>query len=211
MSIAYEKLARAGGLAGLAHAGAFFMNDNPVAQSMRNITKRLADLGIDYALVGGMALVLHGADRTTVDVDLLVTPEGLRASHDALEGLGYVPPFEGSKNLRDTNTGVRIEFLVTGNYPGDGKPKPVAFPNPADVVTNIDGIKVINLSKLIELKLASGLTGGTLRMKDFTDVISLIILLKLDQSFGQSLDDYVRPKFDELWNGVKDSPMQGEY
>ena len=60
----------------------------------------------------------------------LVTREGLKAIHAHLEGLGYVPPFSGSKNLRDTEHGVRIEFLIAGEFPGDGKPKPVAFLSP---------------------------------------------------------------------------------
>lgn len=33
-----------------------------------------------------------------------------------------VPPFAGSMRLRDTATGVKVEFLTTGDYPGDGKP-----------------------------------------------------------------------------------------
>ena len=64
-----------------------------------------------------------------VDVDILVTREGLSVIHAKLDGLGYVPPFSGSKNLRDAEHGVRIEFLIAGEFPGDGKPKPVAFPN----------------------------------------------------------------------------------
>ena len=95
-----------------------------------------------------------------VDVDILVTAEGLAAVHRELEGLGYVPPFAGSKHLKDTATGVRIEFLVAGQYPGDGKPKPVAFPDPAQVGVEIDGVRYLGLPSLIELKLASGMTGG---------------------------------------------------
>ena len=72
----------------------------------------------------------HGFRRFTEDVDILVTRDGLKAIHAHLEGLGYVPPFTGSKNLRDTEHGVRIEFLIAGEFPGDGKPKPVAFPGP---------------------------------------------------------------------------------
>ena len=44
------------------------------------------------------------------------------------------------KLLRDAQLGVRIEFIVTGQYPGDGKPKPVAFPQPEDVSVEQDGI-----------------------------------------------------------------------
>ena len=66
--------------------------------------------------------------------------------------------FAGSKNLRDTELGVRIEFLVAGQFPGDGQPKPVAFPPPEQVAEDFDGIKYVNLPTLIGLKLASGMT-----------------------------------------------------
>jgi hypothetical protein len=69
--------------------------------------------------------------RFTEYVDILVGRDDLKRIHEKLEGRGYVPPFPGSKNLRDAQTGVRIEFLVTGAFPGDGKPKPVAFPEPS--------------------------------------------------------------------------------
>src|SRR5436305_4129022 len=107
-----------------------FEGQSAVHKALARITKRLDELGIPYAVAGGMALFFHGYRRFTEDVDILVTPEGLQAIHRALEGMGYLPPFEGSKNLRDTDSGVRVEFIVTGEYPGDGKPKPVAFPNP---------------------------------------------------------------------------------
>ena len=48
---------------------------------------------------------------------ILVTRAALKQIHEALEGLGYVPPFTGSKHLRDAETGVKIEFLITGDYP----------------------------------------------------------------------------------------------
>jgi hypothetical protein len=105
------------------------------------------------------------------------------------------------KNLRDTQTGVRIEFLVTGQFPGDGKPKPVAFPDPASAAANIDGINYLRLEKLIELKLASGMTNPG-RLKDLADVQELIRVLKLGEDFELKLDPYVRGKFRELWAAV---------
>src|SRR5205823_1000563 len=126
-----------------------------------------------YAVVGGMALFLHGYRRFTEDVDLLVTPDGLKALHASLEGLGYLPPFQGSKHLRDTEHGVRVEFLVTGDYPGDGKPKPVSFPDPTESSVEINGIRVLALPKVIELKLASGMTNPG-RLDDLGDVQRLI-------------------------------------
>ena len=106
-------------------------------------------------------------------------------------------PFAGSKNLRDAESGVKVEFLVSGQFPGDGKPKPVAFPDPRDVTTEIAGLRCLSLEKLVELKLASGMTNPD-RMKDIADVYELIKLLRLDSDFSQRLNDYVRPKFLEL-------------
>src|SRR6516164_10597337 len=91
-----------------------FEKESAVHKALRKIARRLGELGIPYAVVGGMAMFFHGYRRFTEDVDILVTKEGLREIHAKLEGLGYLPPFPRSKNLRDTENGVRIEFLVTG-------------------------------------------------------------------------------------------------
>ena len=190
----------------------FFRGEDDVFKSMRRIARRLDDLGIPYAVAGGMALVAHGFRRLTIDVDILVTREGMRTIHEKLDGLGYLPPFTGSKNLRDTDTGVRIEFLIAGEFPGDGKPKAVAFPDPAsaEVGVELKGVRFVSLPNLVQLKLASGMTGGILRMKDFTDVIALIKDLGLPADFADQLDPYVRDKYAELWTGVRDSPAGPE-
>ncbi len=176
----------------------FFQGKSEIHHTLKRIAQKLRELGIDYAVVGGMAMFQYGYRRFTEDVDLLVTREGLKEVHRELEGLGYVPPFQGSKNLRDTEHGVKIEFLVTGEFPGDGKPKPVAFPTPGSVAHEIDGIRYINIQTLIELKLASGMTNSE-RMKDFADVIELIKTLNLPSDFANTLNPFVQDKFRQLW------------
>lgn len=182
-----------------------FEKASAVHRSLQKIAQRLDELGIPYALAGGMALFLHGYRRFTEDVDLLVTRADLQRIHEALAGLGYVPPFQGSKNLRDAETGVRIEFLVSGDFPGDGKPKPVAFPNPAEVAEEVDGIHCLTLAKLIELKLASGMTHPR-RAKDLVDVQETIALLKLPESFVENLHPFVQAKYRELWHIIQEYP-----
>ena len=125
-----------------------FENESAVHKTLNQVVSRLEELAIPYAVVGGMALFFHGLRRFTEDVDILVTREGLMLLHEALDGLGYLPPFPGSKNLRDVASGVKIEFLVTGDFPGDGKPKPVAFPDPQSVTTLIDGIRFLGVAKV---------------------------------------------------------------
>lgn len=156
---------------------------------------------IPHAVAGAMALVAHGYDRTTLDVDVLLQAGTLSRVHAELDGPGYLPPFAGSRALRDTETGVRIDFLVAGEFPSDGKPKPVAFPDPSTASVEIDGIRYLSLEKLVELELASGMTHAG-RIKDLADVQELIRVLRLEAGFSERLAPFVRPKYSELWNAV---------
>ena len=186
----------------LSEGSQFFAGKGAVQDALQRITKQLNELGIPYAIAGGMALFRHGYRRFTEDVDILVTREGLKAIHHALEGRGYIRPFAKSKSLRDTEAGVKIEFLLTGDFPGDGKPKQVQFPDPASVTIELDGIKYLNLPALVELKLASGMTGAD-RIKDLADVQELIKLVGLPYEFGNQLSTFVREKYSELWRAAR--------
>ena len=177
-----------------------FQGTSDVQKALLKICKRLNDLGVAYAVAGGMALFQHGYRRFTEDVDILVTSAGLQKIHEALDGLGYVRPFPHSRNLRDVETGVRIEFLIAGQFPGDGKPKPVAFPDPAEKAIDMDGIKVLDIATLVELKLASGMT-GTHRLKDLADVQELSKHVALPPNFAEQLNEYVKQMFINVCSG----------
>lgn len=188
----------------MSEGGRYFEGTSAVQKALRKIARRLGELNIPYAVVGGMALFCHGFRRFTEDVDILVTGSALQDIHRQLEGLGYVAPFAGSQNLRDAELGVNIEFLVAGQYPGDGKPKPVAFPDPSAVTITRDGINYLNLPTLVELKLASGMTNAG-RLKDLADVQELIKLLGLGADFASQLSPYVQAKYRELWTGAQET------
>ena len=207
--IVYEQLLNQDVRLALREGSMHFEEASAVHKALRKVTGRLDALGIPYAIAGGMALFLHGFRRFTEDIDLLVTREGLARIHEELEGRGYLPPFEGSKNLRDAELGVRIEFLVAGEYPGDGKPKPVSFPDPAQASHEVDQLKLLDLDKLVELKLASGIT-NPLRLKDVADIQELIRLLKLPEAFADRLDPSVRDKYRELWHLLASHPETPE-
>jgi hypothetical protein len=196
--IPYEKRLDQNSRWALTEGSVFFEDKGAVQQAMRRIAKRLDELGIPYAIVGGMALFQHGVRRFTEDVDILVTREGLKAIHEKLEGRGYLQPFTGSKHLRDTELGVKVEFLVAGGFPGDGKPKPVAFPDPASVAEVIDGRKYIRLTSLIELKLASGMSSEQ-RGRDLLDIQELIKAAHLPLDLVDQLNPYVQEKYRALW------------
>jgi hypothetical protein len=158
---------------------------------------------IDYMVVGALALFAHGYPRLTEDIDLVFTADGLDRFHEELIGLGYVPAFPGArKRLRSAKDGVRIDVIAAGEYPGDGKPKPVSFPNPSEASIEIDGIRFATLAKLIELKLASGMTAPH-RLKDLADIQELIKHRDLSRELAAELNPYVREKYLELWDAVQ--------
>jgi hypothetical protein len=181
----------------------FFMKEGDVYQTLRTLIDRLKEEGIEYAVIGGMALTVHGYRRFTEDVDILLTPANLKLFRERLVGLGYLPAFvSASKAFRDTNTGVKIEVMTTGEYPGDGRPKPVIFPDPVEARIEREGLWVLTLEKLVELKLASGLSAPH-RLKDLADVQELISILKLPLEFADKLDDSVRAEYRRLWQGAQ--------
>ena len=168
------------------------------------LLKIAADLDrerIAYVAIGAIALNRHGFRRFTEDIDLLLTRDGLERFHAVLVGRGYRPAFQSARKKFRTSDKIPLDIVTTGEFPGDGLPKPVAFPDPADFALMIDGVKTITLEKLIELKLASGMTAGD-RLKDLADVQELIKLKGLDSEFASRLDEYVRDKYIELYQAV---------
>jgi len=134
-----------------------------------------------------------------------LTKDGLEKFTKELVGRGYRPAFEGAtRKFRTTEENVSVEIITAGEFPGDGKPKPVAFPDPNESDTEIDGIKTISLEKLVELKLASGMTAPH-RLKDLADVQELIKVKNLTADFAERLNPFVREKFLELQKSVTDA------
>jgi hypothetical protein len=200
----YEQVLRQGGDAMLREASAFFEGAGRLHSALRLLVRRLEAEQIPYALIDGLALAELGYPRLTEDIDLLLAPAGLERFQHRLVGRGYRPAFDGAeKTYRDSETGVRIDIITAGEFPGDGLPNPVACPDPADagVTLEIDGIHVITLERLIELKLSSG-TSAAHRLRDLADVQDLIIQLDLSESFGDALDPSVRAAYRELWEAA---------
>jgi len=170
-----------------------------VWETLRRIAGELDRLKIPYAVVGGIALQHFGIGRSTEDVDLLIGSAGeLRKLHERLVGHGYRLKAPGSRHLRDDISRVRVEFLIAGEYPGDGKPKPVSFPQPQSVAErDADGVAFVGLEKLIEMKLASAKSAPQ-RIKDRADVLELIHRLGLKADFAERLHPYVQSDFLEL-------------
>ena len=181
----------------------FFMGTSPIHLAMQRLTTALSELRISFAIAGAMAGNAHGHQRTTADVDILIHREDLKRFKERYLGLGWVDKFEGSKNFQDAVANVNIDALIVGEYPGDGLPKPIAFPPPEAVAEyGDDGIPYVSLKTLLELKLACGMTVSH-RPRDFDDVIQLIRINKLPLEYVDQLNPYVASSFAKLWHAAQ--------
>jgi hypothetical protein len=187
---------------GVQAAERFFMGEAEVQKALYKLVQILGTEGIPYAIVGAMALNEFGYRRATVDIDVLFTPEGLAAFKSRHLGRGYVEQFPGSRGVRDTEHGVDIDVVLAGSYPGDGKPKPVAFPDPRTTAEPGARVALLPLPVLLELKLASGLTAPD-RLRDLADVQEVIRARHLPRALAAELDPFVRDKYLELWHAVQ--------
>ncbi|MBM4077588.1 MAG: hypothetical protein FJ267_18330, partial [Planctomycetes bacterium] len=171
---------------------AFMLGQSPVHDTMLRLSRLLHDLGIPFAIAGAMAANAHGHRRTTADVNILLRREDLTRFKDRWTGRGWLDVFEGSKAFKDTMNGVKVDVLIVGDYPGDGKAKPVVFPTPESVREIRDeNLPYLKLTSLVELKIASGMTASH-RPRDLDDVIQLIRINALPQDYAAQLNPFVR-------------------
>jgi hypothetical protein len=175
----------------LKEIGMFFQKRSPQHQAMRRLVRRLNKAGIAYAIMGAMAVNAHGAERTTGDVDVLLTPGGLERFRQEFVGEESEQVGGRPRRFVERQSGVAVDYLITGRYPGSGRPGPFAFPDPAEASQEIDKIRVLTLPQLIQLKLAAR------RFYDFGDVVFLIRTHNLDEAFLTQLHPSVHPDFIE--------------
>src|SRR2546422_9400952 len=91
----------------------------PVDETLARVGRVLRDAGIAFAVAGGFAVIEHGYERFTKDVNLLVYARDLIQAMSALRAAG----FRGGRTpigarLRDEQTGVDVDLVGTA-FRGD--------------------------------------------------------------------------------------------
>jgi len=183
---------------GTEYCGRFFMGQAEAQLALYRLTGILEADGLPYAIIGAFALNEYGHHRVTVDVDLVMREAHLLTFKHRYLGRGYEERVVGTGKLVDTEHGVNVDVLSTGRFPGDDQPKPIAFPDPAEVALRGERFALLPMPRFIELKLASGMVAPH-RAKDLVDIQELIKSASLPISTVDDLHPWVRPKFLELW------------
>lgn len=165
----------------------------------------LKELRIPHAICGGVAVCLHGYQRNTVDLDLIIRPSDAARVKDSLlnEGLTWN---EQNKEFYSTS-GIPIQFLMTGERAGAGFEVELPEPEGEFNVEFIEGLPVLKLSKLIEIKIACALGNPRRTHKDLADVVELIAIRNLNNSSAWFLHKSLRKTFRELVRSARDLPQ----
>ncbi|TWT80502.1 hypothetical protein CA13_19210 [Planctomycetes bacterium CA13] len=156
----------------------------------------LTEAGIAYSVCGGVAVCLHGYQRNTTDLDLVIRSEDSDSVRSVLTEAGFA--WDSEKAEFRTEDGIAIQFLIAGHKAGKGTEVSVSEPIGDLNVEQIEGLSVVRLSRLIEMKIACGMSNLRRTHKDFADVVELIAIRNLDGSFARFLHKSLRPTFREL-------------
>jgi hypothetical protein len=157
----------------------------------RELSLLLRRNGIDGAVIGGIAVVLHGHVRTTKDIDIFVVGS-LQSFGDLLTASGFTLDPQKQEFVRE---GIPVH-LVTIEQLKQAPKRTV----------EIEGITTISLEDLIEIKLRRG-SSNVLRAQDLADAIGLIRHHRLTGEFARHLDKALRPIYRKL---LKELERQGQ-
>ena len=175
------------------------MDQADAQKALYKLTEILEAEALPYAIIGAFALNEYGHRRVTVDVALVMRDDDLRSFKERWLGRGYAERVVGTGKLFDTEHQVNLDVLSTGRFPGDDKPKPIAFPDPATTAVRGRRFALLPMPRFIELKLASGMVAPH-RAKDLVDVQELIRSAQLGRDVAEELHPWVRERFLELWD-----------
>lgn len=159
--------------------------DPTILELAREVSAALAEVPSGGAIIGGLAVVLHGHLRTTRDVDVY-TPDPA-----ALAAVLMKRGFRHDATRREFVKGAVPVHLVTTAH----------VPSPPNQIIEIDGVRTVSLADLINLKLRSGTT-QLLRAQDLADVIGLIRHHGLTGAFTSRLDADLRAEFRRLVKAI---------
>lgn len=135
-------------------------------KTLKSAQKALDAAGIDYALIGGMALGGRGVHRTTLDVDLLIDGEKRDQAKTVLESVGFQLRTETEEVLHYAGIG-KLDLLLANRKPTK------EMLQRAQVLPKLK-IKSVSAEDLIALKIQAYTNDPDREPQDKADIIALI-------------------------------------
>jgi len=173
------------------------MTDESSVTYLEDLLRALTSRGVRFIVAGGVAIVLHGIERTTMDLDIALdlSPENVRRFRDVTDSLGLRPlvpvPVEALSDPELVRMMVEEKHAIAFMLADPAMPlrkidvfltEQLSYENLAadSVPVEIPGIslRVVSLARLLELKRAV----DPPRDKDIFDIRAIERLLHKGQS-----------------------------
>ena len=99
-------------------------------QEFEAVVAALTEAEISHAVVGALALAIHGVPRATVDIDFLVRPEDVERAKEVAAEVGYTAPaapmtFASGVTVHRVTKFVGKEFLTLDFLLAEGPLDPI--------------------------------------------------------------------------------------
>lgn len=170
-----------------------------VKERLKRAVTALDAAGIPHAVVGGHAVAAWvaridpAAVRTTVDVDLLIEREDLPRAIVALEAVGFVHAFTFGINIFVDGPQGKAREAVHILFAGEPvKPADLAAAPELAASHTLDGYRIVDLERLITMKLTA------YRDKDRTHLRDMIDVGLIDATTLARVPAVLRPRLQHL-------------
>ncbi len=165
---------------------------NDPERHLSSVVRDFHECGIDYCVIGSLAVRCHNYVRFGSDIDVLVSKETYPKVNQLFIGHGYSYRPGSDRHLYVELLGGRIplDINVEGEQRGDGFP----LPDPRGSRVKVFSRWYASLPLLITLKI---------RVDDLGDVFQLIEENDLGEDFAANLEPDVREKFSGMLRRLK--------
>lgn len=139
-------------------------------QSLRNTlrlaTEALDGVGVDCALIGGLAMAGLGVHRATMDVDLLIDGGQREVARSALQAAGFELQAETPEVLHFTGAGA-LDLLLANREPTQDMLRRARVLEPVQV-------RCVGAEDIIGLKIQAYVNNPKRMLQDKADIAALI-------------------------------------
>jgi hypothetical protein len=140
-------------------------------EEFKRLVVALDERGVEHAVVGALAVAIHGAPRATTDIDLLLPAASLPLALEVVRECGFTLPAhpmkfrDGTEVQRvtkiESGESLTLDFLLLNDSLAP------AWASRSRLQTDFGAVSVISREALIAMKVAAG------RPRDLGDVESL--------------------------------------
>jgi hypothetical protein len=177
----------------------------PESSVMSGLSNLLKDNQIDFAVIGAVALIIHGVIRNTDDIDVLVSE---LPPSDKLSDPRYMEKFAFYKAKSSTGTVLTIDHRKNGQVElltATDPLKQLALSTAEEHMVLGHKVPVVSAAALIGLKVQALVNNPSREAKDAPDILSIWLKSKpdlsevrkfLSETENEALDKIVKDKKD---------------